>query len=61
MPAKKIATYIGNWMDPLVALECHENGMAGFYQDKISPLPEAYPDFHWHLWTLGGKELGGDS
>ena len=61
MPAEKVALDIGNWVNPLVALECCENSMSGSYQDKTSPLPEGSPDFHSRLLTLGGMELGGDS
>jgi hypothetical protein len=61
MPAEKVTPDVCNQMDPLVALDCHENDMSGSYKYKISPLPEGDPDFRSHLSILGGMEFGGDS
>ena len=62
MPVEKIAPDVCNWMNPLVALECHENDLYRSYQDKdSSPLPEGDLDFRSHLLTLGGMELCGDN
>jgi hypothetical protein len=61
VPEEKVALDIGNWVNPLVALQCCENSTSRPYQDKTSPLPEGGPGFHSRLLTLRGMELGVDS
>ena len=67
LPAEKVALDLCHWMDPLVALAgnvmrmCPNAVKKKKKKKKNSPLRESDPDFHSHLLTLGGRELGGDN
>jgi hypothetical protein len=52
MPAEKVASDVCNWMNPLVALECHEMMRFLIHLCQKPTLISVQICWHWVVWNL---------